>query len=164
MGHGFAGLATKALASGVSSSNSNILSSSRVEYATMSKDFSRTTESAIPPAYEVYREARQPISLSSAAKRLKWALEGPLNSAIEVMHEMKYDPNIPTEPHGDQMHRRQSGIQYLNLPSLTLKFPLSSCTSKASKTGRIGGSNFIGFCHYSDENGEDRMSFSSGIF
>jgi hypothetical protein len=68
----------------------------------MSEDFSGTTESAIQPAYEVYREARQPIGSSSDAKRLKWALEGLLNSAIEVMHDIKYDPEIPTEPYGDQ--------------------------------------------------------------
>jgi hypothetical protein len=68
----------------------------------MSQELAGTMESTIPPAYEVYCEARQPIGLSSDARRLKWALEGPLNSAIEVMHGMKYDPDIQTEPYGDQ--------------------------------------------------------------
>lgn len=68
----------------------------------MSEVFSGTAKSAIPPAYEVYREARQPIGFSDDAKRLEWALEGPLHSAIEVMHDMKYDHDIPTEPYGSQ--------------------------------------------------------------
>lgn len=60
----------------------------------MSEGHLETSESATPLAYVVYREARQPIGLSSDAKRLKWALEGPLHTAVEVMRSMKYDPNV----------------------------------------------------------------------
>jgi hypothetical protein len=128
----------------------------------MSVDFSGTTESTIPPAYEVYREAHQPIGLSSDAKRLKWALEGPLSSAIEVMHGMKYDPDIPTEPYGDQT------------AATTIWHPISRSSLTDPKVSSVivhiesvedwenQWLEFHRFCHHPDENGEDPDEFLFG--
>jgi hypothetical protein len=128
----------------------------------MSDDLSGTTESAIPPAYEVYRKAGQPIGLSSDAKRLKWALDGPLHSAVEVMRGMKYEPNIPTEPYGDQT------------ASTTIWHPISQSPLTDPKVSSVivhieivedweyQWLEFHRSCHDPDENGEDDDEFLFG--
>lgn len=128
----------------------------------MSKDVAGTTESAIAPAYEVYRKAHQPIGLSPDAKRLKWAVDGPLDSAIEVMQSMKYDPDIPTEPYGDKV------------ASTTIWHPISRSPLTDPKVSSVivhianvedweyQWLEFHRFCHHLDDNGEDHNEFFFG--
>jgi hypothetical protein len=125
-------------------------------------DISSTPEETIAPAYEVYREAHQPIGISSDAKRLKWALEGPLNSAVEVMHGMKYDPRIPTEPYGNQT------------ASMTIWHPISQSPLTDPKVSSVivhiesiedWENQWLEFhrsCHYPEENGQDPDEFLFG--
>ncbi|KAH7389435.1 hypothetical protein DE146DRAFT_767706 [Phaeosphaeria sp. MPI-PUGE-AT-0046c] len=120
------------------------------------------TTSATPPTFEEYRDAHQPIGLSSDAKRLKWALEGPLNTAIEVMHGMKYEPGVPAEPYGD-----------LNAPTPTWhqisRSPLTEPTISSVivhieivEDWEHQWLEFHRFCHHPDENGSDPEEFLFG--
>jgi hypothetical protein len=128
----------------------------------MSGEFAETTESATPPAYEVYCEARQPIGLSSDTKRLKWVLEGPLNSAIDVMRNMKHDRKTPTEPYGDKTASR------------TIWHPISRSPLTAPKVSSVivhidsvedWEEHWLEFhrdCHDPDEKREDPDEFLFG--
>lgn len=53
------------------------------------------------PAYKIYYKAHHAIGPTDNAKRLKWVLEGPLHSAVEVMQKVKYEPHVPTEKYGE---------------------------------------------------------------
>ena len=128
----------------------------------MSEPLPETTGPAVPPAYEVYREAHQPIGLSSDAKRLKWALEGPLHSAIEVMQSMKYDPKVPTEPYGEQTGpttiwhpTSQSPLTDPKVSSVIVQIP-------SVDDWEYEWLEFHRFCHDPDENGEDPDEFLFG--
>jgi hypothetical protein len=128
----------------------------------MSEDSSARTESAIPPAYEVFRKASQPTGLSPDAKRLKWALEDPLHSAIEVMHDMKYDPNIPTEPYGN---RTESTTIWHPISQSPLTDPKVSSVIVHIETVEDWEYQWLEqhrFCHDPEENGENPDEFLFG--
>ena len=128
----------------------------------MSGDITGVTESASLPAYEVYRKAFRPIGLSPDAKRLKWALEGSLMTAVEVMHDMKYDPKIPTAPYADQT------------ASTTIWHPISQSPLTEPKVSSVmvhiptvddweyEWLEFHRFCHHPDESGENPDEFLFG--
>ncbi|OAL54649.1 hypothetical protein IQ07DRAFT_274295 [Pyrenochaeta sp. DS3sAY3a] len=128
----------------------------------MSEDGSGTTETTILPAYEVYREAGQPIGFSPDAKRLKWALEGPLSSAIEVMHGMKYDAHIPTEPYGDQTAASIIWHPISRSPFTEPKVSSVTVHIDNVEDWEYQWLEFHRFCHHPDESGEDPDEFLFG--
>jgi hypothetical protein len=57
------------------------------------------SEEVTIPSLEALHEARQPVSLSRDAKRLCWSLAELFSSAICVMDDIDFEPDIPTTPY-----------------------------------------------------------------
>jgi len=55
------------------------------------------TEAGRTPSYETARETHLQVVLTHDARRLYWTLSGPLTSAISVMDDKWYDPDVPLE-------------------------------------------------------------------
>jgi hypothetical protein len=128
----------------------------------MSKNLSGMTESAIPPAYEVFRKAGLPIGLNSDAKRLKWALDGPLHSAIQVMRGMKYDPNLPTEPYGEQTASTATWHPIAQSPLTDPKVSSVIVHIEIVEDWENQWLEFHRNCHHPDEDGEYPDEFLFG--
>ncbi|KAI4640252.1 hypothetical protein J4E93_008457 [Alternaria ventricosa] len=128
----------------------------------MSEDISQHTDSAISPAYEVYRESQQPVGLSLDAQRLKWALDGPLYSAIEVMQGIGYDANIATEPYGD---KTASNTTWHSVSQSPLTEPKTSSVIvhiDILEDWEFQWLEMHRFCHDPEKNGEDPDEFLFG--
>lgn len=162
MGPHFKGELLKLVPPASPASNSNILSSFGFEYTTVSEQVSGTTQSEVPPTYDVYREAHQPIGLSPDAKRLKWALEGPLHSAVEVMHSMKYVPEIPTEPYGEQTGLTTTWHSISQSPLTDPKVSSVIVHIEIVEDWEYQWLEHHRFCHDPEENGEDPDEFLFG--
>ncbi|KAI4915887.1 hypothetical protein J4E90_004333 [Alternaria incomplexa] len=128
----------------------------------MSREISGPTENAKPPAYEVYRDAQRPIGFSFDAQRLKWVLDGPLISAIEVMHDIKYDPNIATEPYGDKTASTTTWHPVSQLPLTEPKISSVIVHIDSLEDWEVQWLEIHRFCHDPEENGEDPEEFLFG--
>ncbi|KAI4640981.1 uncharacterized protein J4E78_010457 [Alternaria triticimaculans] len=128
----------------------------------MSRDILEPTDSAKPPAYEVYREAQQPIGLSLDAQRLKWALDGPLNRAIEVMQAINYDPNIATEPYCDKTASNTTWHPVSQSPLTEPKTSSVIVHIDILEDWEFQWLEMHRFCHDPEDNGEDPDEFLFG--
>ena len=65
----------------------------------MSTTVPEPTEADQTPSYETARQTHPQVVLTHDARRLYWTLGGPLTSAISVMGDKWYDPDVPLEPY-----------------------------------------------------------------
>ncbi|KAH8698047.1 hypothetical protein GQ44DRAFT_633501 [Phaeosphaeriaceae sp. PMI808] len=65
----------------------------------MSATVSGPREADRAPSFEAACETHQQVLFTLDALRLYWTLNGPLTSAISVMDDKFYDPDVPLEPY-----------------------------------------------------------------
>jgi len=98
--------------------------------------------------------------------RLTWALDGPLHTAIEVMHGMNYDPNISTEPYGELTASMTIWHSISQSPLTDPKFSSVIVHTELIEDWEYQWLEFHRLrsvdSHHPDENGEDPDEFLFG--
>jgi hypothetical protein len=89
---------------------------------------------------------------------------GLLNSAIEVMHGMKHDPDIPKEPYGDQTPEATTWHPTSRSPLTDPKVSSVIVHIESVEDWECQWLEFHQSCHHPDENREDPDDFLSEIF